>query len=76
MWGRGHHPRGETRLCLDPARGATWRRGGRAGSGAGWLFKGGVRSCEGGRPQQREGVVVGACVPGGGRVLRAGASWW
>lgn len=37
LWGRGHRPRGQTQLCLDAARGATWR-----GEGSAWrgLFRG------------------------------------
>lgn len=82
LWGRRHRPRGQTRLCLDGARGATWRREGSAWRGLfreplSSVFKGGGRNCEGERPQQRGEVVVGACVPGDGSVVRAGAPrWW
>lgn len=41
-----------------------------------WVLKDGGRNCEGGRPQQKGEVVVGACVPGGGSVVPAGASRW
>lgn len=43
----------------------------------GWVLMGGGRHFEGGRPQRRREVVVGACVPGGEEAVGAGAPrWW
>ena len=42
----------------------------------GWVLMGGGRHFEGGCPQRRREVVVGACVPGGEEAVGAEATRW